>query len=533
MGNRNTLTIFHNGKIFTANDDQFYASAMVVKDGRLAWVGQDDEIEGMEGERVDLEQRRVIPGFIDAHMHPLHLAKTAKQVPCTPPKVQSITDLIQEIKSRKVELPEGAWLEGWGFDEGKLTERRTPTRWDLDKASSNTPALFMRAYGHIAVANSVALRLAGITRETPDPAGGEIDRDENGEPTGILKENAKDLVAEVMPSLRQVENISLLTENSKELARLGITTITDLMARKKEEDDMDLYSLAHQQGLKQRVVIYYKWEDIKDDPRINEEAKNRANPVYVGGLKLFADGSVSGRTAWVNTPYIDQPDNVGIQTTTKKELLDAAEAAEQNGVQLAVHAMGEQAIKLIVETFADRPGWLNEGPSIRIEHASFLNDDITRLAVKAGIAFVTQPIFVYSEIESYLGNLGLERTQLSYPIRMMLEHGATVAFSSDAPGNAWAEPVDPFIGIKSAVTRRAYDGSDIGQNEKIDTATAIKLYTRVAQEVTRVPGIGQLQPGNHADFIILDRDILDIDAESIDQVQVVETYINGECVYKK
>ncbi|WP_078412369.1 amidohydrolase [Priestia abyssalis] len=525
--------IFFNGRIFTSNPKQPYASAMVVSDGRIEWVGEQAHIEGMAGESVDLQGRRVLPGIIDAHLHPLYLAKAAKQIACTPPLVQSIEEMIIELQKQYESQTSNEWIEGWGYDEGKLTEGRAPTRWDLDQASANAPIVVTRTCGHIVSVNSKALEMAGITKDTPNPKGGQIDKDENGEPTGILRESARHLVLDVMPSPTLEENSAVLAELSPNLFAHGITAITDLMALSKPIDYLDMYNEARGKGLKQRTVLYYMWEDLQKQNRLDEHTTNRENPIHIGGIKLFSDGSVSGRTAWVSPPFLGDDENCGIATTSKEELLAAAEAAEQSGVQLVVHAMGEQAIDLIVNTFYGRKGWLSDGPSIRIEHAAMPTTQALKRAAETGIAFVPQPIFLYAEIESYLNNLGVNRTKTTYPVKSMLDAGIKVAFSSDAPATAWADPVDPFVSIKAAVTRRAYDGTDTGQEQRVDVPTVITLYTRAAQEITRIPLVGQLAPEYHADFIVLNQDILEISPENIDEVYVEETYMGGELVYQR
>lgn len=525
--------IFVNGRIFTSNPEQPYVSAMVVSDGRVEWIGEQASIENMDGERVNLQGRRVLPGIIDAHLHPLYLANAAKQIACTPPLVHSIEEMITELNKQYESQASDEWIEGWGYDEGKLTEGRAPARWDLDKASVDAPIVVTRTCGHIVSVNSKALEMAGITKDTPNPKGGQIDRDEHGEPTGILRESARHLVLDVMPSPTLEENAAVLAELSPNLFAHGITAITDLMALSKPIDYLDMYNEARGKGLKQRAVLYYMWEDLQKHNRLDKHTTNRENPIHIGGIKLFSDGSVSGRTAWVNPPFLGDDENCGIATTTREELLAAAEAAERSGVQLVVHAMGEQAIDLIVNTFYGRKGWLSAGPSIRIEHAAMPTTQALKRAAETGIAFVPQPIFLYAEIESYLNNLGGDRAKTTYPIKSMLEAGIKVAFSSDAPATAWADPVDPFVSIKAAVTRKAYDGTDTGQEQRVDVPTAITLYTRSAQEITRIPDIGQLAPGFHADFIVLNQDILEISPENMDEIHVEETYMGGELVYQR
>ncbi|MGE7602350.1 amidohydrolase [Peribacillus sp. NPDC097675] len=525
--------IYVNAKIFTANPEQPFASAMVIRDGRIHWIGEEDETEAMEGERVDLQGRRMLPGLIDAHMHPLYLASSSKQIPCMPPDVESIEDLITEVrKARKIQDPE-SWIEGWGYDEGKLADRRSPSRWDLDKATTKSPVIITRTCTHIVVVNSKALELAGINKGTKDPVGGKIDRDSDGEPTGVLRENAKDLVMKIMPVQTIEHDSNALADLSPKLLSHGITAITDLMAKKNPVDYLDLYNAATDKGMKQRAVLYYIWGNIKDDPILKKNNTNREHANHVGGIKLFADGSVSGQTAWVNPSFLGGNENFGIPMTTKEELLRAGEAAEKHQIQLVIHAMGEQAIDLIVDTFNGKKGWIDDGPSIRIEHAAMPSKKALQHAGEIGIAFVPQPIFLYAEIESYLTNLGAERMKQTYPIQSMMDAGIMVAFSSDAPATAWADPVNPFVGMMAAVTRMAHDGTDTGQEQRVDVETAIMLYTKAAQEVTRIPDVGQLAPGYHADFIILDRDILAIMPEEIGEVRVEETYMAGKKVFQK
>ncbi|MBS4172849.1 amidohydrolase [Bacillus sp. FJAT-49736] len=529
----NFVQTFINGIIFTSNPKQPYANAMVVRDGRIAWIGDQAQLEKMEGNCVDLKGRRVIPGLIDAHLHPLFLAGASKQIACTPPLVCSISDLQKQIQMVRDSKEKNEWIEGWGYDEGKLLEGRAPTRWDLDKVAPDVPVIITRTCAHIISVNSKALELAGITKNTPNPPGGAIDRDEQGEPTGVLRESAKDLVQQIMPKTSLEEDAVLLADLSQELFSYGITAITELMAKSEPNDYLQMYQVAAEKGLRQRTVLYYVWEDVGKKNMIDMQKTARENQVHIGGIKLFSDGSVSGQTAWVNPPFIGQEENYGIQVTTSEILLAAAEAAKQHQIQLVVHAMGEQAIDLVIDTFYGQKGWLQDGPSIRIEHAAMPTPQAIKRAAETGIAIVSQPIFLYAEIESYLKNLGEERTKRTYPFKSMLEEGIQLAFSSDAPATAWAEPVNPFVAMKSAVTRLAYDGTDTGRDQKLDIETVINLYTRAAQEITRIPDIGQLSPGYHADFIVLNHDILTIPSEELDQLQVTETYMGGSLVYQR
>lgn len=525
--------LFINGKIFTSNPDNPTATCMLVENGKIAWIGEQAHCPQTDAETIDLQGKRILPGLIDAHLHPLYLASAAKQIACTEPFVRSIDELVQAVLQQRQLQKEGEWIEGWGYDEGKLVDKRSPNRYDLDCVVSDAPVILTRTCAHIITVNSYALKLAGITKNTPNPPGGQIDKDENGEPTGVLRESARELVQNCMPVASIEENAHKLAELSPFLFERGITAITDLMARTEPVDYVEMYELAEKHGLLQRTVLYYMWDDLKEQSMLSSSNTDRTKNVHIGGIKLFADGSVSGRTAWVNPPFLGDDENYGMSTVSSEALLAAAEEAKKQGVQIVVHAMGEQAIDQIVNTFKDVEPWLDEAASVRIEHAAMPSKEALEIAAHKGIAFVPQPIFLFAEIESYHTNLGVERTKTTYPVRTFLEAGIPVALSSDAPATAWADPVNPFVGIQAAVTRIAYNGADTGQDERISVEEAIELYTRGAQEITRIPQVGQLRVGYFADFIVLDQDILQIPADQIKDVKVEATYFNGKLVYNR
>jgi len=532
--------LFVNGRIFTANPKQPYADAMVVRNGKIVWIGSEADIDhtaldkASQPTTIDLKDHRVLPGLIDAHMHPVYLASAAVQIACTPPALYSIDEMIAQIREKRKTQGRGVWIEGWGYDEGKLKEGRTPTRHDLDRATTDAPVSMMRTCAHIYSVNTMALELAGIDRNTPDPAGGAIGRDADGDPNGILYETARELLFKVLPEKKLTETASSLANLSTTLLSQGITGVTEMFARTGPTDYYDLYTAARQAGFRQRVALYYLWDDLKIAPPFNPERLDHNQPIFVGGVKTLADGSVSGRTAWVDPPFLserqgDDPNaNCGMATITPDELSAAGAYAKTHKLQLLAHAMGEKAIDMIVDTFYRKAA----PPQLRIEHAAMPTPAALKKSAEMGIAFVTQPVFLFAEIESYLNNLGLARTKNTYPVRSILDAGIQLAFSSDAPATSWADPSNPFVGIQAAVTRTSCDGTDNGQQHRIDPATAIQLYTREASRVVGFPCVGQLSPGYEADFIILDRDILEIEPMTIGQTQVLETYMGGALVYE-
>jgi hypothetical protein len=533
--------LFVNGRIFTANPKQPYADAMVVRNGKIVWIGSESDIDHTALAKVshltttDLKDRRVLPGLIDAHMHPVYLASAAVQIACTPPALYSIEEMISQIREKRDAQGSGIWIEGWGYDEGKLREGRTPTRHDLDRATTDAPVSMMRTCAHIYSVNSLALELAGIDRNTPDPAGGAIGRDTDGEPNGILYETARELLFKVLPKKKLAEIAASLVNLSTTLLSQGITGVTEMFARTGPTDYFDLYTAARQAGFRQRVALFYLWDDLKNAPPFAPERLDHNQPIFVGGVKTLADGSVSGRTAWVDPPFLskhqgDDPNaNCGMATITPEELSAAGAYAKIHNLQLLAHAMGEKAIDMVIDTFYQK----TDTPQLRIEHAAMPTPMALKKSSEMGIAFVTQPVFLFAEIESYLNNLGYARTKNTYPVRSILDAGVQLAFSSDAPATSWADPSNPFVGIQAAVTRTSYNGTDNGQHHRVDPVTAIELYTCEASKVVGFPGVGQLVPDFEADFIVLDQDILEVDPMTIGLTQVLETYMGGALVYER
>ncbi len=527
--------IFTNGKIFTSNPEAPYATGMIVEDGMILWVGDMKDMPQMEGTKVDLGGKRVIPGIVDAHMHPTMLAEYSKKISSLPPKINSIAELSAEIAMVHQSQDPNKWIEGWGYDEGKLEEKRSPNRYDLDKGSPDAPVMVARTCGHIRCVNSKVLEMAGITKDTPDPQGGEIDRDENGEPTGILRESARNLMTHLMPVPTHEEVVENIVDLGKLLASQGVTAVCD-MGNLDRTDSYDDYNEAARQGFKQKVGIYYMWEYYADNDKmeLTEEKMDRKNQIFQAGLKLIGDGSVSGKTAWMDKPYLGDEEEYGMPVCSDELIESAIKVSKEKGCQISMHAMGGRAIDRIVDRVYGEDKWSKgEFPHLRIEHVTEPSVNTMKRCAEKGIAFATQPIFIYAEIESYVKNLGTPRLYDAYPIADMLNTKVPFCFSSDAPATSWATPSDPFPGIKGAVTRKAYDGTDCGERHKVDVETALRLYTKSAAEVAGFHNLGQLKEGYQGDFVILSEDILEIPSEKIDQVKVDETYILGEKIYER
>ena len=359
-------SVYINGKIFTSDKEQPYADAMAVKDGKVVWIGNLTDAtvanvgttgtveEVQVGENIiDLQGKRVLPGFVDSHMHVIMLANCNKKISVLPPEIYSIDDLIVALRKRREAQGEGAWVEGWGYDEGKLAEGRTPTRWDLDKGCSDAPVEIIRTCAHISVVNSKALEVAGMTKDTPDPVGGKIGRDEHGEPNGIMYETAKEMVSAFKPK----QTLEMLVSNVKDLGDIlvsqGVTTCAD-MGEFGYCDYEDIFERAVVEGFKNKVACYYMWDDIKDKPwfTITPEQMSPNKQIRIVGVKLVGDGSVSGRTAWCDKPYtatLNDTEEYGIPVCSEQDFEDAIKFAKDHKCQVSIHCMGSEAIKRAIE----------------------------------------------------------------------------------------------------------------------------------------------------------------------------------------
>lgn len=537
--------LYKNAKIFTSDRENLWADAMIVTGGRVKWVGYEKNIKGVSeaaslaetAEIIDLGGRTVLPGFVDAHMHPIMLADYSTMISALPPEVNSIAELTTKIaeRSNAMTAEEAAraergelWIRGWGYDEGKFAEHRAPNRYDLDAGAERAPVLVHRTCAHVICVNSKALELAGITADTPDPEGGQIDRDENGEPTGVLRETAKNLIEPFLPVPSHDELVQQIVDLGKILEKQGVVAVAD-MGLFDASDTYALLSDAAKAGFAQRAAVYYMWHYFLDNPPVvTEEMKDHDKQIYVAGVKTVGDGSISGRTAWLYEPYLGGgKDDCGICVCSDEVLESAIAFAKKHGIQLSMHAMGGQAIDRIIRRAENEKKWTNgeTWPHLRLEHLTEPTEYAIGEAIKKGYAFVTQPIFQYSEIESYLKNMGLERTCRDYPIRTMLERGVNLALSTDAPATSWATPSDPLPNIKAAVTRVAYDGTDYGPiagiaDERLTVEEAIYLYTRAGALILGMNDSGWLHKGALADFLVLSDDIFTVPAERIDRIKI-------------
>lgn len=526
--------VFVNAKVFTARSETDFASAFRTRGGVVEWVGEDSELDGraLRGAH-DLGGRTVLPGLLDMHVHPALMADTADATECLPPRVSSLEGLVDALRANPARgAAEGAWIIGTGYDETKYPERRSPTAVDLDRVSTAQPVMIWRADRHSAVCNTRALEIAGIDARTPDPPGARFERDSGGRPNGVLTEREATLaVSRHIPQRAVSEREDLLGAVGERLFSRGIVGVCDLLATTMP-DPLAVYRSVAARGPFPRSALFLGWDprspldDLRDD--------ERTGPVRVGGVKVLMDGTYSNRTAWVCRPYPESQEH-GLRTITDEDLRAAADWARRNGVQLAVHAMGDRAISHVVDVFADQEPWLGDQPSVRIEHATLMSPELVRRLGEARMTFgiATHTIFLYSEYEAYEHNLRRDQVPDAYPIRSLYHAVDSLALSSDCPATAWSEADDAFVSIEAAVRRRAYTGADIGQAAAVTVPQAVLLYTARAARLTRLDGLGRIAPDHDAGFVVLSDDVFTVPEDEISRVRVEETWLGGQRVYRR
>lgn len=521
--------LFTNGRIFTGTGEDDFVSAFRATDGHIDWVGEAPDAP-ISTDVVDLGGRTVVPGLIDSHTHPALLAGTAAAVECFPPAVTDVDGLVDRLRVHPARGAGDGWILGRGYDETFFPGGVAPTATDLDRVSTTQPVLVWRCDAHSAVCNTMALVIAGITATTPDPDGARFERDATGRPTGVLTEIAAvNAVARHIPPPTEADQVATLVGLGQEFASRGIVAVCDLLSTRITEP-LARFRQAADAGMATTVALYPGWDPAH--PLADLDPADREGRVRIAGVKLVLDGAYSNRTASVHDPYPDSCDH-GLVLIPDDQVRAAAAWARRNGVQVAVHAMGDRALDRVLDLLGDEEPWLTEVPSVRIEHATIVDADYVRRLGAARMTFgiATHTVFFFAEHTAYARNLRAEHVPNAYPIRRLYETVAALALSSDRPATSWNDADDVFLSIEAAVRRRAWNGAEFGPRSAITAAQALLLYTGRAARLSPLPGVGRIRPGAEASFAVLDRDVFTVPDDEISQVRVAETWIRGSQVY--
>lgn len=520
-----------NAKVYTLSSSQPRASALAAWCGRIFALGKEEEVDSFIGSTtrvLDAGGRAVLPGFHDAHCHILLFGLSLLEVNLK--GAQNLDQVMAAVAERARRLPSGRWIRGGGYNENLLQERRHPTRWELDLAAPSHPVWLSHVSGHMGVANSLALSQAGIGRDTPDPPGGRVVRDARGEPTGLLLETAQELVKRVLPPYTLSEVKEALKAAGRQMAAEGITAAQDAWAGWIAPQEFRAYQEAVAEGsLPQRVWLMVDARTVEgrfQEVFLGLRTGFGGDRLRLGAMKFFADGSLIGRTAALTEPYARPSDTRGLLTYEPETLKEEVKRAHQAGWQIAVHAIGDRAIEVVVKAFEEVLGPEADRFRPRIEHAGVLRPDLLPRIRRLGAVVVTQPRFVYELGDGFREALGEERLKHTYPLRSL--EGVPLAFSSDRPVVEGA----PLLGIQAALERRAASGTPFVPEEALSIEEAIQAYTLGgAYAAFAEAELGSLEVGKWCDLVVLEPDPLRLPRDDLHRVRVWATVIGGSVVY--
>jgi len=526
--------VVRNATIITVDHARPAATALAVRDGRFVAVGGEEEIRkwiGTETVVLDAQQRCITPGFYDAHIHPQPTYPEDSPlgvIDCDPARVKDLDQLIARLQAKAARTPAGQWVKGFRYQDTKLG--RHPTRHDLDKVSTEHPVYLDHSSWHVAAVNSVALRMANITRHTQDPPGGRYDRDAQDEPTGVLRETARSVVLKAGPEpppATTAEKLAGIRACFQKYAANGITSIADAGAT---PETLQLYQLVQSEQPLLRIYFIMRLEHLAA-LQDHVATHGRGNAwLKLGGVKHFHGNSLSGQTCWLYEPYHNRPGYFGIPPQdSQQRLSQKVRSIHQAGMQACIHSNGDREIDMVLDAYEAA---LKESPRAdhrhRIEHGSIVNEKILKRMKRLGIVLAPHS-YIYEhgdKLEAY----GPQRWDWMHPNRAAFDLGIHVAGNSDAPVS---EP-RPLLRIQSMVTRTSAEGKVYGPRQRVSVEQAIEIWTLGSAYASfDEKEKGSITPGKLADFVILSADPRKVPPGEIGQIRVVLTSVGGRIVHRK
>jgi predicted amidohydrolase YtcJ len=536
--------ILKNAVIRTLDSSDSLAEAVACKGQWIIGIGSETEILPLaDGETrvLDAGGRTVLPGFIDGHTHFQSAAiERALLIDYLELSPRNLGEVLQQVRDRARRLAPGAWIRGDGLMEHHLVERRFPTRWEIDEFAPDNPVMILGVGKHMLAANSLALHLAGITRDTEDPPGGKIDRDASGEPTGVLRERGKlrldpTRADNVIPRYSVEERMRAIRETIAYLHTRGITSIHDIVP---DPVEISSYQRLKANGeLRARVQLLIRGIEsmtpLEHVVSLGLEQGFGDEWLRFGGIKMSVDGACVWKNAATYEPYPGEPHNCGIVRIPQEELDEKVAICHRQGLRVAIHAIGQRAVDMALEALEKaliahpRPGHRH-----RVEHAYLPAPpgQLERMA-RLGVVASPQPSFIYGFGDGWVHVWdGAENLPHVMPLRTMLDLGLRVMGSTDYP----CVPVSPFLGLQSALLRRTRFGHELDPREAITLREALRLQTSGAayggfEEHLK----GSLELGKLGDFIVTSADPFAVEPESLDKIEVDATVVGGELVYQR
>jgi predicted amidohydrolase YtcJ len=526
-----------NGNIRTMDANGTLAQAVGIRKGHIDIIGSTQQVlqtKTQKDEVIDLDGKTVFPGFIDAHNHMIYYGTELMGINCRAESIRSIDDIVKEIAKKVASLPPGQWLRGYGYDDAVLDEGRHPRREDLDRVSPQNPVVLYRTCGHMLVANSKALQICGITKNTADPPGGEIDRDPaTGEPTGLMKETAQEFIKNSMDPFTVEELVEAVEVAGTQYLSEGITSVQEAGVGyfQTTVDEMKTYQMAQLAGrLRQRVCLYLLKDVLPQLSSLGIIKGFGDDMLRIGGIKFFADGVPSAHTGAVREPYANAPDETGILYLEKDELTDTIATIHRSGLQSSIHAIGDRAIDVVLDAYENVLKIMpREDHRHRIEHFTMASPDLIERAKSLGIIPVVAATEVPFYGDAFIKNLGPKRAEWCYPLRSMLDSELPVALSTDRP----FDPVgNPLFSVQAAVERKTRSGHVIGKAQCIRVEEAFRMHTNYAAFAAFEEKIkGSIELGKLGDFVVYPIDPFEVDIDELSQVPVTYTIVGGDVVY--
>ena len=522
-----------NGKVWTVDEKQPVAEAVAVQGDRIIAVGTHQQVQPFIDEAtqvIDLQGKLVLPGFIDAHTHFMDAGLNLLRVDLRP--ATDAQDFARRIKERAELLPPGEWILGGNWDHERWPVKEHPHKELIDPLTPDHPVLVKRLDGHIALANTKALQLAGITRDTPSPPGGTIAKDPaTGEPTGILMDRAMDLVYQIIPLPSAEMRLQAVQAAMDEAKRCGVTSI---------QDNADPLAFATYLKLWREgrlTVRIYAWRQVEEFEKLTSLGFCTGfgdNMLKLGAIKVFADGSMGAGTALFFEPYNDRPDTSGLSIHTPEELEMMFIAVDKAGWQIACHAIGDKANRIVldaVEKMIKANG--ERDRRFRIEHAQVVPPEELRLYKQLQVIASVQPSHCIDDMRWAEKRIGTERCRYAYQWKSFLDAGVKLAFGTD-----WdVEPLNPMLGLYAAVTRQTPEGSPPGgwfPEQRLTLEEAIRLYTLGSAFAAFEEDIkGSIEGGKLADMVVLSQDIFKVPSPKILDTKVEMSLLGGKIIYQR
>ena len=535
--------LFINGEIYSMKKEGEKFQSLGVKDGKITFLGTDEEAKNVSSkELIDLKGKMMIPGMADAHLHLYAYCQNLTFVDLS--KVQNINEMINLMKEKVKNVKKGDWVKGVNFDQSKWKENRFPTLEEMNSISKDNPVIIKRCCLHAVVANSKALKIAGIGKNYQAGSGGIVELDKDSMPNGILREQSTKVFDDILPDpLKDIEvQKKIMQDVLNDMSSKGITTIHTYAAKIWQyNEDINIYKNFEKEGkLPLRVTVCI---DELFEPEIltKEKLNNPYRKVQLGAYKIFSDGSMGSRSAALKKPYSDDPQNSGFMLFTQEELNNKILTGYEHGLQPAIHAIGDRALDMTLAAIeytlktTKEKGMTDEEQKnrlpFRIIHVQMIDDDLLKRMKKLPLVLDIQPIFLCTDLHWIEDRIGKERLKGSFALKTMEKAGLIQTGGSDCP----VETYEPLKGIYAAVTRQDMEGyptEGFLPEERLSVYEALCMYTKNVPYATGQESVlGTLEIGKFADLTVLEKNLFKIDKKEIKDIKVEQTYVAGNCVF--